>query len=188
MSRVKKWMSGIFVVSLVLASVPGFAAEKESADYSGMASSSGTTDQGGPMGGSPAGGPPGSEGTSDPSAAPMAAATAPAAPESAPTSPAAPAAPVTPPALKPITITFTGEISAVGASDNPPMVTVQDRYGVKKEISVPTEAKIMSGTASKALADLKTGDKVTVEYTYDVATGKRTAQTITVGEAPAAAK
>ena len=68
------------------------------------------------------------------------------------------------------------------------MVTVQDRYGVKKEISVPTEAKIMSGTDVKTLADLKTGDKVTVEYTYDVATGKRTAQSITVGEAPAAGK
>ncbi len=92
-------------------------------------------------------------------------------------------APVAPPALKPITITFSGEVSAVNATDNPPMITVTDRYGVKKEISVPAEAKITAGTASKALLDLKAGDKVTVEYTYDVATGKRTAQNISIGEA-----
>ena len=95
--------------------------------------------------------------------------------------PAAPA-PVAPPALKPITITFSGEVASVAAAENPPMITIQDRYGVKKEISVPAEAKVTAGTAAKALADLKGGDKVTVEYTYDVATGKRTAQTITVGE------
>jgi len=95
-------------------------------------------------------------------------------------------APAAPPALKPITITFSGEVASVAAAENPPMITIQDRYGVKKEISVPSEAKITAGTASKALADLKGGDKVTVEYTYDVATGKRTAQTITVGEAATA--
>lgn len=99
--------------------------------------------------------------------------------------PAAPA-PVAPPVLKPITITFSGEVASVAAAENPPMITIQDRYGVKKEISVPSEAKVTAGTASKALADLKGGDKVTVEYTYDVATGKRTAQTITVGEAATA--
>ena len=94
--------------------------------------------------------------------------------------------PVVPPALKPITITFSGEVATVAAAENPPMITIQDRYGVKKEISVPAEAKITAGAASKALADLKGGDKVTVEYTYDVATGKRTAQMITVGEAATA--
>ena len=99
--------------------------------------------------------------------------------------PAAPA-PVVPPALKPITITFSGEVATVAAAENPPMITIQDRYGVKKEISVPAEAKITAGAVSKALADLKGGDKVTVEYTYDVATGKRTAQMITVGEAATA--
>ena len=99
--------------------------------------------------------------------------------------PAAPA-PVAPPALKPITITFSGEVATVAAAENPPMITIQDRYGVKKEISVPAEAAVTAGTASKALADLKGGDKVTVEYTYDVATGKRTAQKISVGEATTA--
>ena len=99
--------------------------------------------------------------------------------------PAAPA-PVAPPALKPITITFSGEVASVASAENPPMITIQDRYGVKKEISVPAEAKVTAGTAAKALADLKGGDKVTVEYTYDVATGKRTAQTINVGEATTA--
>lgn len=97
------------------------------------------------------------------------------------------AAPVVPPALKPITITFSGELTAVNAGATPASVTVQDRYGVKKEISVPAEAQVSQGSSSKALADLKAGDKVTVEYTYDVATGKRTAQSISAGEeAPAA--
>lgn len=74
----------------------------------------------------------------------------------------------------------------MNATDNPPMITVTDRYGVKKEISVPAEAKVAAGTAAKSLADLKAGDKVTVEYTYDVATGKRAAQNISIGEATAA--
>ena len=106
-------------------------------------------------------------------------------PASPPANEAAPAAPapVAPPALKPITITFSGEVASVAASETPPMITIQDRYGVKKEIAVPADAKVTAGTASKALADLKAGDKVTVDYTYDVATGKRTAQTINVGEA-----
>jgi Na+-transporting NADH:ubiquinone oxidoreductase subunit NqrF len=93
---------------------------------------------------------------------------------------------VAPPVLKPITITFSGEVASVAASENPPMITIQDRYGVKKEISVPADATVTAGTASKALVDLKAGDKVTVEYTYDVATGKRTAQTINVGDTAAA--
>ncbi len=108
---------------------------------------------------------------------------APAAPDVAPATPA----PVAPPALKPITITFSGEVAAVSAAEAPPMITVQDRYGVKKEISVPGEAKITASGASKAIGDMKTGDKVTVEYTYDVATGKRTALSINSGEAPAPA-
>jgi hypothetical protein len=106
----------------------------------------------------------------------------PASPLSGEAAPADPA-PVAPPALKPITITFSGEVASVATSENPPMITIQDRYGVKKEIAVPSDAKVTAGTASKALADLKAGDKVTVEYTYDVATGKRTAQTINVGDA-----
>lgn len=66
-------------------------------------------------------------------------------------------------------------------------MTVQDRYGVKKQIEVPSDSKIAQGTDARALADLKVGDKLTVEYTYEVATGKRTAKTITVGEATPAA-
>jgi hypothetical protein len=98
----------------------------------------------------------------------------------------APAAPVAPPALRPITITFSGDLSAVSLTETPPMITVQDRYGVKKEIAVPAEAKVSAGGAVKAVSHLKVGDKLTVEYTYDVATGKRTAQSISIGErAPA---
>lgn len=109
---------------------------------------------------------------------------APAAPAEAPAdAPAPEAAPIIPPALKPITITFSGDLLAVDAGGTPATVTVQDRYGVKKEIAVPAEAKVTQGAAAKALPDLKAGDKLTVEYTYDVATGKRTAQSISVGEA-----
>ena len=113
--------------------------------------------------------------------------------ETEPASAPAPAAvpespPIVPPALKPITITFSGDLTAVGAESTPATVTVQDRYGVKKEINVPAEAKITQGGAAKALSDLKAGDKLTVEYTYDVATGKRLAQSISVGEAAPAAQ
>lgn len=88
---------------------------------------------------------------------------------------------ITPPALKPITITFSGEVVSADVAGS--QITIQDRYGVKKEIAVPAEAKISQGANSKTLGDLKAGDKVTVEYTYDVASNKRAAQSISVGEA-----
>lgn len=91
--------------------------------------------------------------------------------------PAVTPAPTTP-ALKPILITFTGNLSALDQASTPALITVEDRYGVKKEITCPGDCKIGQGGVSKTLADLKTGDKLTVEYTYDVATGKRTAQAI----------
>lgn len=97
----------------------------------------------------------------------------------------APADVPAPPALKPITITFTGDLTALDSSAAPASMTVQDRYGVKKEIACPGDCKITAGEEPKTLADLKVGDKLTVEYTYDVATGKRTAQAITVGGATA---
>ncbi len=162
MSRMTRFFA-VFVFGIVLSAAPLFAEE-----YGSPAPSDGEK-----------------AGTSKTVASSDAAAPADAAPEtpvSAETSAPAAPAPVAPPALKPITITFSGEVASVAATDNPPMITVQDRYGVKKEISVPAEAKITAGPAAKGLADLKSGDKVTVEYTYDVATGKRTAQTITVGE------
>ncbi len=67
------------------------------------------------------------------------------------------------------------------------MISVQDRYGVKKDISVSAEAKVTKGAESKPWSDLKAGGKLAGGYTYDVAPGKRTAQTISIGEsAPAA--
>ncbi len=87
------------------------------------------------------------------------------------------------PVLKPIIITFTGELSSVDTNASPASMTVQDRYGVRKEIALPAEAKITQGSSAKAVSDLKVGDKLTVEYTYDVATGKRSAQSIVIGEA-----
>lgn len=108
--------------------------------------------------------------------------------ELAPATPAAAPEPAEiPPALKPITITFSGDLLEVDAGAAPAVMTVQDRYGVKKQMEVPSDAKIAQGTDARALADLKVGDKLTVEYTYEVATGKRTAKSITVGEAAPAA-
>ena len=159
----------VLFLGLVLMAVPSFA--EDSATPMPAASSS-SEDQGSTTTPAPA--------APDPDATMPA---LPAVPEAAPAAPA----PVAPPALKPITITFSGEVASVSAAENPPMITIQDRYGVKKEIAVPSEAKIAAGTASKSLADLKAGDKVAVEYTYDVATGKRSALTINVGEAPAPA-
>ena len=155
----KRWLLGILVAFLVSLPVGSFAAEHggtEAVEQEPGGAATAKTD----------------------APAPEAASEAPAVPEAAPEP-----APVTPPALKPITITFSGDLSAVSSTETPPMITVQDRYGVKKEISIPAEAKISQGSATKALSDLKTGDKLTVEYTYDVATGKRTAQSISIGEA-----
>ena len=121
-----------------------------------------------------------------------AATTTPAAPAADQTSAAVPAvsaasaqtapAPAAIPTLKPIVITFSGELAAVDVKATPATVTVQDRYGVRKEISLPAEAKISQSGAAKTATDLKVGDKLTVEYTYDVASGKRAAQVITIGE------
>lgn len=168
-------LTAILAMSLGFLPSAGLAEEHGGETTAG---SGGTSEHGGATAASPAS--PAAGDTAAPAAAPE---TAPAAPQTPPEP-----APIVPPALKPITITFSGDLTAVNAGGTPPMVTVQDRYGVKKEISVPAEVKIMQGTAAKALSDLKSGDKVTVEYTYDVATGKRTAQTITVGEAAPASQ
>lgn len=114
-----------------------------------------------------------------PAAAPAKAAEAPAAPVTAPAAPAVKAAPAVPD-LKPIVIKFSGEVVQVNRQDaEHPGLTVRDRYGVTKEMTAE----------AKAVESLKTGDQATVEYTYDVATGKRQVQTATVtqaAQAPAA--
>jgi len=96
--------------------------------------------------------------------------------------PATPAADASAPVIRPIVIKFSGEIvtSATG------MLTVRDRYGVTKEMSADTSAKMMRGTTAASLDDLKQGDQVSVDYTYDVATGKRHVQTVAISEATAA--
>ena len=163
------WLTAVLVMSISLLPTLGRAEEAAAPAASDTAASS-----------------PPADSSSTPDAATPG---TPAKPIEAPASPAADVvampepAPVVPPALKPITITFSGDLTAVNAGGTPASITVQDRYGVKKEISVPGEAKVTQGTAAKALSDLKAGDKLTVEYTYDVATGKRTAQNISLGEA-----
>ena len=157
-----RWMVGVLLITLALVPTLGWTAEHGGKEHAGSATAQAT---------------PAAPASSEMGAAPAAAATA--APQPAPT-------PVAPPALKPIVITFSGEIISIDTAATPAMISVQDRYGVKKEISVPAETKVTKGTQSLTLADLKAGDKGTFEYTYDVATGKRTVQLITIGE-PASA-
>ncbi len=128
-----------------------------------------------------------SQASSAPAAAPAKAPAA-KAPAKATEAPAAKAAaPVAPapavPDLKPIVIKFSGEVVQVNRQDaEHPGLTVRDRYGVTKEMTAD----------AKAVESVKTGDQITVEYTYDVATGKRQVQTVTVTQAatqaPAAAQ
>lgn len=172
----KRWSMSFLIAFLVSMPAGSFAEEHGGQEHGGAATAPAADAPAAPAPEAPAAAP-------EASPAPVAPAVA---PETIPASVVPEPAPVAPPALKPITITFSGDLSTVSATDAPPMIAVQDRYGVKKEISVPAEAKIMLGDAGKSLSDLKAGDKVTVEYTYDVATGKRTAQSISIGEpAPA---
>lgn len=161
MSRMH-WVVGMLVLSIALIPAVGLAAEHGGQEHGGQTAAPAGAQEHGGTGGA----------TSAPAA--PAAATQP-----APT--AESSTPPPPPALKPITITFSGEVSALDTGAAPAMLAVQDRFGVKKEIALPAEAKF--SPEGKSSADLKQGDRVTVEYTYDVATGKRTAQVITFGEA-----
>lgn len=168
------WVYGLLVFSLCLLPVAAQAQQEHGGqEHAGTTTADPAVTQEEPGGHVQEG-----TGTAAPAAAPEA---------TTPVATMAPEAPL-PPALKPITITFSGELTAVDLQASPAMVTVQDRYGVKKEVAVPTEAKVSQGEAAKALGDLKVGDKLTIEYTYDVATGKRTAQSIAIGEGTAAVR
>lgn len=160
MSQIR-WMVGALLITLGSVPTLGWTAEHGGKEHGGAAAApaAGTQEHGGNV-------------------------TAQAAPAAAPSTETAPpvTGPVAPPALKPIIITFSGELMSADTAASPGMISVQDRYGVKKEIAVPAETKVTKGTQSASLADLKAEGKVTVEYTYDVATGKRTAQSITIGE------
>ena len=91
-----------------------------------------------------------------------------------------PAADASAPAIRPIVIMFSGEIVNAGSDT----LTVRDRYGVTKEMLIDaSKAKVMRGTAPMTVTDLKSGDQVTVDYVYDVSTGKRNVQTIAIAEA-----
>jgi len=110
----------------------------------------------------------------------------------APAQPAAPAsapAPAAPQAPRPIVIKFSGEVVQINRQDpGQPVLTVRDRYGVTKEMMVDSASvKVARGTASVPLEDMKPGDQISAEYTYDVTTYKRSVQTITIAEASAPA-
>lgn len=158
------WIASILLVSVAVLPWVGLAAEHGGQEHGGAstAAPSGTAEHGGASSASTVTAPAQEAATSAPEAPPLA------------TPP--------PPALKPIVITFSGDLASVDAKTTPATITVQDRYGVRKEIALPEEAKINQGNTAKTWSDLKTGDKLTVEYTYDVATGKRAAQSVVIGE------
>ncbi len=156
MSRIR-WMVGVLLITLALVPTFGWTAEHGGKEHGGTAAAQAT---------------PAAPASSEMGAAPAA--------------PQPETIPVAPPALKPIVITFSGDLMSADTAASPGMISVQDRYGVKKEITVPAETKVTKGTETASLADLKAEGKVTVEYTYDVATGKRTAQSIIIGESASA--
>ncbi len=86
-------------------------------------------------------------------------------------------------------IKFSGEVVQINKQNAAqPMLTVRDRYGVTKEMSAEAGSiKVSRGTAAATIDDLKQGDQVSVDYTYDVATGKRHVQAVTIAEAQAVA-
>ena len=128
------------------------------------------------------------ESSSTSPAATMDTAPAPAAPMPAAPAPTPVASVPAAPALRPIMIKFSGEVVQINKQNTAqPMLTVRDRYGVTKEMSADAGSiKVSHGTAAATLDDVKQGDQVSVDYTYDVATGKRHVQAITIAEAPAA--
>ncbi len=90
---------------------------------------------------------------------------------------AAPAAPE----LRPIIIRFTGEVIKVGGEGEQPTLTLRDRYGVTKEMIVDLKSsKFVHGEGTFSLDELEEGARVSVEYIYDVATGQRHVQTLTL--------
>ncbi|MBI4314059.1 MAG: hypothetical protein HY594_04505 [Candidatus Omnitrophica bacterium] len=118
------------------------------------------------------------------SAAPNVPAAQPAAPAPAGETPAPAVVVPAAPALHPIPIKFSGELMQINKEGIQPLLTVKDRYGVTKEMAAdPASIKVTRGTDPAALDDLKQGDQVTVDYTYDVASGKRFVQSIAVGTA-----
>jgi len=179
MSRMR-WVLGVLILSVALMSAISMAEEQGSATVS-KESGEATQDYGGTA-----------TASATATSAPMSmTSSTPAAVASEGVPAATPAASVMPPAIKPIVISFSGEaVSKTEATASAPAkFAVQDRYGVKKEIACPAESKF--SPEGKSWADLKVGDKLTVEYVYNVASGERTAQVITIGESastPAAAQ
>ena len=84
------------------------------------------------------------------------------------------------PAKKAVKKQVTGEVTAVDAKAN--TLTVKGRKG---DVMVSTDDKttVMAGKDKKTLADVKAGDKVTVNYTE--ADGKNVAAKVAIKAAPA---
>ena len=84
------------------------------------------------------------------------------------------------------TLLIKGEVVSVDTNDPAAtLLKVKDRYGFETPIYLSQETKIAQGDQMLAVADLKNGTAVEVEYNFDINTAKRHAVKVTVS-APAA--
>ncbi|HEY8459422.1 MAG TPA: DUF5666 domain-containing protein [Blastocatellia bacterium] len=82
------------------------------------------------------------------------------------------------PAVSPVQKTVSGEVVSVDSAQKE--VTIKDGSGSEVKIAVNDSTKLTKGGQTVTLADLKAGDKVTVEA--DEAEGKLVAKSIAVTE------
>ncbi len=84
------------------------------------------------------------------------------------------------------TLLIKGEVVSVDTNDPAAtLLKVKDRYGFETPIYLSQDTKIAQGDQTLAVADLKSGAAVEVEYNFDINTAKRHAVKVTVS-APAA--
>ena len=77
------------------------------------------------------------------------------------------------------TLLIKGEIVTLDTSDPASsLLKVKDRYGFETPIYVTKETKITQNDQAVELADLKSGEMVEVEYSFDINTAKRHAANI----------
>ncbi|GEM_PF-1667275 len=79
------------------------------------------------------------------------------------------------------TLLIKGEVVSVDTNDpSSALLKVKDRYGFETPIYVKPDTKITKGNQSVAVADLRPGTALEVEYNFDINTAKRHAAKVTV--------
>ncbi len=86
------------------------------------------------------------------------------------------------------TLLIKGDVVSVDTNDpTTALLKVKDRYGFETPIYLTQEAKITKGDQTLAVADLKAGTPVEVEYNFDINTAKRHATTVKISQPAASA-